>query len=410
MISRRNRRIVWAPLVAAALMAAAAPGVAEDHPMVCSEGFGTFTAKSPSGVTIAIDPIRKSGFATRLCGASLSWKGGSLPVAEGVGEVDLDAFGVDLGLGPLVAAISVRKVASDKLMEYQIYSLRHPAEKLRTLTGGDYYEAADKDLDGRVEIWTDDAGAIDGFENLSLDTYDAAPSVVLRFEKGRLLDVSAEFQKEYDLQIAGWKKDLSAEHLSRFKASDGKLTDRSALPIAEAHALMDTKIKVLEIVWAYLYSGREDEAWSTLSTLWPATDMERIRAAIVKARADGMHSKVDGTSTHEPGFHIRKHAAVYEAELDYSKEDPGKNFEVDSAPQEILLRRPPPDGMAPASLGAETMLYMVVDAAGKVRSVKPEGKPDKQLLAATSGWKFIPAFKAGRPVASHIRYGVAINQ
>ena len=404
------RRISWAVLTVTWLTVASRVSVAEEHQMVCSEGFGAFTAKSASGVTVAIDPVRKSGFATRLCSAALSWKGGSLPVAASVGEVDLDAFGVDLGLGSLVAAIAVRNVASDKLMEYQIYSLKHPAQKLRTLTGGDNYEAADKDLDGHVEIWTNDAGAIDGFENLSLRSYDAAPTVVLRFEKGRLLDVSAEFKTEYDRQIAALKRELSAEQLSRFKASDGKLTDRSSLPIAEAHALMDTKVKVLEMVWAYLYSGREDEAWSTLAALWPAADVERIRAAMAKMRAGGMHSRVDGTSTHESGFHVRRHAAVFEAELDYSKEDPGKNFEVDSAPQEILLRRPPPATTTAVSLGTETVLYMVVDAAGKVRSVKPEGKPDKELLAATAGWKFIPAFKSGQPVASHIRYGVAANQ
>jgi hypothetical protein len=382
----------------------------EDHPMVCSEGFGSFTARSESGITVAVQPVRKSGFATRQCSATLSWKTGSLPVAANAGEVDLDAFGVDLGLGPLVAAVAVRSKASDKLLEYQIYSLKAPVQKLRTLTGADRYEAADKDLDGRLEIWTDDAAAIDGFEKLSLTSYDAPPTVVLRFEKGRLLDVSAEFQVNYNQQITRLKAQLTPGQLSRFKASDGQLADRSALPIADAHALLDTKIKVLEIVWAYLYSGRTDEAWTTLATLWPAADLERIHAAIATARASGMQSRVDATATHEPGFHIRRHAEVFEAELDYEKDDPGKSYQVDSAPQEILLWRPPPATTTAASLSGETVLYMVVDAAGKVRSVKPEGKPDKDLLAATAGWKFIPAFKNGRPVASHIRYGVTANQ
>lgn len=410
MFSARRRRIAQVGLVAAAPMLIAMACAAEDHPLVCSEGFGSFTARSTSGVTVTIEPVRKSGFATRSCSALLSWKGGSLPVAAAAGEVDLDAFGVDLGLGSLVAGIAVRQAANDKLMEYQIYSLKHPAEKLRTLSGGDSYEAADTDLDGRVEIWTNDAAAVDGFERLSLSTYDAAPTVVLRFEKGKLLDVSAEFQADYDRQIAGLRSALTADSLSRFKASDGALSNRSALPISEAHALVETKVKVLEIVWAYLYSGREDEAWKTLAALWPAADLERIQGEMATARAGGMHSRVDGTAEHATGWHIRKRAAIFEAELDYEKSDPGKGFEVDSAPQEILLRRPPPPASAPASLGAETVLYMVVDATGKVRSAKAEGKPDKDLLAATTGWKFIPACKDGRPVASHIRYGVTANQ
>lgn len=48
-------------------------------------------------------------------------------------------------------------------------------------------------LGGRVEIWTHDAGAADGFEGLDLDEFDFAPTVVLRFEGGRLMDVSSDF-------------------------------------------------------------------------------------------------------------------------------------------------------------------------------------------------------------------------
>jgi hypothetical protein len=49
---------------------------------------------------------------------------------------------------------------------------------------------------------------------------------------------------------------------------------------------------------------------------------------------------------------------------------------------------------------------MVIDAAGKVWSINIEGGPDKDLIDASAGWKFVPALKFGRPVASHMRLGV----
>ena len=379
---------------------------ADGRDMLCSDGYGSFSSQFATGITVSVEPVRKSAFASRICSASLSWRGGGLPVTPKASEVDIDLLGADLGLGSPVVALEIRTTGSDKLVQYEIYSLKKPAQKLRTLTGADYFNAADTDLDGRIEIWTDDAAAIDGFENLPLSRFDAAPTMVLRFEKNRLIDVSAEFQPDYDRQIDALKTELDEQQISRFKGSDGKLADRYALPIDQMHDLVNTKIKTLEIVWAYLYSGREQEAWSTLTAMWPGSDVDRIRTSIQQERAGGMRSKVDGVAGSPPRFHVKKHAMIFEAELDYDKNDSGKMFEVDSAPQQILLRWPPPPPTARASLKAETVLYLVVDAAGKVQKAQPEGQADKDLLAATAGWKFIPAFKDGRPVASHMRYGV----
>jgi hypothetical protein len=44
------------------------------------------------------------------------------------------------------------------------------------------------------------------------------------------------------------------------------------------------KAKVLEIVWAYVYSGREQQAWRSLTEMWPVTDADRIPTAILNAR------------------------------------------------------------------------------------------------------------------------------
>ncbi|MFI5070782.1 MAG: hypothetical protein ACHP8A_07820, partial [Terriglobales bacterium] len=102
-------------------------------------------------------------------------------------EVDLDAFGVDLGLGTPVAAFQVEESDAHSFMAYEIYSLQKPPQLLRTITGGDFFSAADTDMDGRVEIWTGDAGAVENFEGLSVGELDFVPTVVLRFQRNQLI-------------------------------------------------------------------------------------------------------------------------------------------------------------------------------------------------------------------------------
>jgi len=64
--------------------------------------------------------------------------------------------------------------------------------------GGGFFEAADTDLDGAVEIWTDDSAAVNEFEGLALSEIDAVPTYVLRLDHNRLLDASSEFHDFFD--------------------------------------------------------------------------------------------------------------------------------------------------------------------------------------------------------------------
>jgi hypothetical protein len=78
-------------------------------------------------------------------------------------------------------------------------------------------------------------------------------------------------------------------------------------------------------------------------------------------------------------------------------------------PEAILLQRP-----ATSEQQAQPeFLDLVVDESGKVRSVEPEGKGkwvDPELISAALTWKFIPAFKDGRSVASRMRIAVSPKQ
>src|SRR6202051_1635147 len=196
---------------------------AQRHDVICDKGAGDFEAEFRTGVRVQVGASRNGGLATRLCDATLNWDKGNMAIAAAAAQLDVDAFGVDLGLGVPVVAFQVKKSAAECCMEYKIYSLRTPAVFLRSITGGEFFSAADTDLDGRVEIWTDDAAAVSGFENFLLSELDFAPPVVLRFVRGRLLDVSPEFQPYFDRKIAEERAKLNRQDVSDFKSSDGKL-------------------------------------------------------------------------------------------------------------------------------------------------------------------------------------------
>jgi hypothetical protein len=377
--------------------------------VLCTNGSGNFDAVFRSGVKVHVGAARNEGLATRACSAKLAWENRELTVASGVAQLDLDAFGVDFDNGVPVAAFQIRKSDADCCMEYRIYSLAKPPRLLRTITGGDLFTASDTDMDGNVEIWTHDAAPLNGFENLSLSEFDSPPTVVFRLAQGQLVDVSSLFQSYFDGAIAKLQSGIQPQDLKDFKASDGRLDTPGSAPAENLHRMRLVKIKALEIVWAYLYSGREQDGWKALAEMWPASDTDRIRGSLENVRARGIHSQADAAS---PGpFHGRKkHARIFDA-----VSRPGSGFRIEVlSPKAILLRRPPPSkSHQQPTLEPEVFLDLVIDAAGKVRSAEPASKTktvDAELINTALQWKFIPAFKDGRPVASRIRLAVSSQQ
>jgi hypothetical protein len=398
------------------LTASACHGQSRD--VVCRGGVGYFEAEFPTGVKVHVGASRIGELEARVCEAALSWGDQNLAVSDAASDLDIDAFGVDLGLGVPIVAVQMKKSKAECCMEYRIYSLREPPTLLRSITGGEYFSAADTDLDGRVEIWTDDAASLEGFENLRLSDLDFAPPVVLRFGRGRLLDASSEFQPYFDQKIADVRAKLNPQDLGEFKSSDGKLAIAGAVPADRLLRLRSAKVKVLEIVWSYLYSGREQEAWRSLADMWPAADFDRIRAALSNARARGIRSQVDGVSTAVPRGH-EAHAKIFDGTTTVvpltgvTPKDVKAKVEI-TPPRVILMERPPPVTAVEVELAqSESLLKLVIDSAGKVRSAEEMGdlqRIDEGLIKSTSNWKFIPAFNAGEPVASQIFLGVSLRR
>jgi hypothetical protein len=381
--------------------------VAQDHDVLCRDGDGRFQATFRTGVTVEVRAARAGELATRACEATLSWGKDRLVVAANALQLDVDTFGVDLGLGVPVTTFQVKKSGNECCMEYQIYSLATSPRLLKTVTGGEYFSAGDTDLDGRIEIWTNDGAVVQGFEDLDRSDFDSAPTIVLRFVHGDLEDASSEFVTYFDRKIAEVQKELDSDGLRDFKSSDGKLAPTVASANRLQH-LRGIKAKILEIVWGYLYSGREQQAWHALAELWPAADVARVHASILDARARGIRAQVNITSEARPA---RRHKRIQI--FDAIEESVSGKLEV-TPPSPIMLRRPALLESRNKDLPqSELLLLLVIDSAGKVRSAEPAGKAqsaDPTLVRAVTGWKFIPAFGADRAVASRIRFAVSLRQ
>jgi len=385
------------------------PCLSKSREVVCNNGVGKFEAEFYTGVKVRVAASKKSegGLANRACEATLSWDKQGTMVATEASQLDVDVFGADLGLGIPVVAFQIKKSDTECCMAYQIYSLQKPVRLLRTITGGNFFSASDKDLDGRVEMWTSDTGAVDGFEGLVLGELDFAPTIVLRFDRNRLLDVSSEFRPYFDQQIARLRTGLDPQDLSDFKNSDGKLMSAASLTAERFHQLRGVKIKVLEIVWSYLYSDRELEAWGSLADMWPASDVKRVQTAILNMRSHGISAQVDGIPSKALAGH-KKRAIVF----DTTKATQQGTAEV-IPPQSILLQRPVLAAADQGVTNSEMLLDLLIDCAGKVHSVESAGNtkvPDPDLIKAAMDWTFVPALKDGHAVASRLRLAVSAKR
>ena len=134
--------------------------------------------------------------------------------------------------------------------------------------------------DGHIDLLGGD-GAFDYFDCLS-HSETAFPAVFLRLQGRELKDVGSEHWDYYANQIADARRSLTAEELDRFRKARGQ--DE----LCEERDPRSTMPKVLTIVFADLYGGREEEAWKALETMWPPADKERIRKLILQKRAEGI--------------------------------------------------------------------------------------------------------------------------
>lgn len=169
---------------------------------------------------------------------------------------------------------------------YWIVSLGKTPRLARKICNSHAITFEDIRHDGRIEMKTVD-GRFDLFDG-SCFACSPMPLVFLRLEGQTLRRVDSDFWPLYEKEIAAATARLSAGKIERFR----KVTSAQVAPFGDATANLywgnlETKEDVLTIVVAYLYAGREEEAWRNLSELWPPADIPRIRALILKAAHSG---------------------------------------------------------------------------------------------------------------------------
>ena len=284
---------------------------------------------------------------------------------------------------------------------------------------GSLYSTEDKNLNSNVEIWTTDAASMQGFEDPIFEKPGLAPAVVLRFVRGRLWNVGSEFPNIYDEAIAEARKDLSAEDLRTFKNSDGRLAARlSADDPRQGQTLQRTKIRVLQIVWSYLYSGREQEAWKALADLWPTADFERIKAGMIRAQARRVLAHVDGTSTaRRPTANTAKVFDLRSQTAQALPTSAGRRRPAIEAPPPlpatvlpvpIFIAHLASDGETEDDLPDSAILDLTIDSAGKVRSAQTSDAAFAAMIKDdTAAWKFVPAMQEDRPIACRVFFMVS---
>jgi hypothetical protein len=141
-----------------------------------------------------------------------------------------------------------------------------------------HVQFADFNHNGTITLVAQD-GSFDYFDGLC-HACSVFPDLYLRMQGDQIVDVSAEYRSRSDDEIKAARLKLIHEPLENFVAA--RYQDQMA------NAGENVKPLVLTIVLAYLYSGREAEAWKALDEMWPRFDRQRIKKLIVETRAKGL--------------------------------------------------------------------------------------------------------------------------
>ncbi len=108
------------------------------------------------------------------------------------------------------------------------------------------------------------------------------PEVFLRIEGDRFVDVYSEHIEEYDGIVQDNRKNLRVEDIKQVVSMRTNPSETGSPDVRESVR------KILLIVFAYLYSGREDQARRELQAMWPPFDQDRMWNLIQEHRCEGI--------------------------------------------------------------------------------------------------------------------------
>lgn len=242
-------------------------------------------------------PQRFAGFTLRLlpgaktpadrCRASITSTKGRVTTAARDWALTIDKVsGTDLnGDGKPELVIAGYSGGERCCFTYTIVGLGTTARVLRTIASNTAL-TFEKQADGTVLIAGVDS-SLDYF--LVPHPMAVTPQVFLKVQGDNLLDVSSQFQPQYDRLIDEARSQLSSGDIEKFRQSrynDKMFSDQ-----------LPTVRRVLVIVLNYLYSGREEQAWKALDELWPTSDENRVKGLILERRGRGLLKQLSGSSS-----------------------------------------------------------------------------------------------------------------
>jgi hypothetical protein len=143
-----------------------------------------------------------------------------------------------------------------------------------------------EDEKGRGFYISTEDGEFDYFDGLC-HACTPFPLVFLKIDGKRLVDISPECADAYDEIVRESRAALSAQDLAEVVAMTTSSSESRAAGVGNGVRRM------LEIVFAYLYSGRESRARQELQTMWPQFDQDRMWNLIQKQRREGILRYVD---------------------------------------------------------------------------------------------------------------------
>jgi hypothetical protein len=249
------------------------------HRPECRQGRGRVTRKI-HGFKIQISPYPdKSNPDLDECEAEIYDPRGDVIFSEHDWGFALDLAGVDVnGDGIPDVVLEAFSGGMHCCWTYYFFSLGpRPGLLLKFGNNRDASFFWDK-KPGRICMEIQD-GTFDYFDEVC-HACSPFPLVYLRLNGSDLVDISREHASDYDEIIRDSQKALTPEERQRLKALTEKPSD--AEPVREA------RYNALMIVFAYLYSGREERAHQALQELWPRFDQERIWNLILETRRDGI--------------------------------------------------------------------------------------------------------------------------
>lgn len=289
------------PLFFLVFLAAAAPLASAAAARTCSGGFGEYRQELPGGYVAQLSPATDDAHAGQ-CRAAIT---------SGDQKTAFEAYGYEVQLNPVSgkdvnadekpdAVIEAHPQKGQCCWSYYIVSLGEPAALLRQITTSVPLTFEDRLGDGKIEIWGRD-NAFDGVENFA-HADSPTPLVFFRMRGDTIYNVSNLFWDDYQREINQARDGLPrsvVEDMTKTENDDpNKPGGGSHGGSGDPHdpkeiALLRAKAAILEIALDYLYAGHGQDAWKTISEMWPPLDRQRIRQVILATRMKGLLSEIN---------------------------------------------------------------------------------------------------------------------